>query len=226
MVISALSQRFNRKEALRDNRASVRAVLMCAVFSFTTLGVVSNAAADDEAFTIRHAETRLVNKVYQLSADLDYSFTDEVREAIDSGVPMVLVMDIELYRPRDYIWDKEVASLQQRFKLQYHAVAEQYIVTNINSGAQQTYHSLYSAIESIRSIHDIPVIDAQLLDPGVAYTLRLRMSLELSSLPVPLRLTAYFSSKWRLDSDWYNLALSDADKDNDSGGSFAQDFNR
>ena len=89
-MISALSQRVTR-EALLDSSVSLRAVLMCAVFSLTSLGIASDAAAADEAFTIHHAETRLVNKVYQLSADLDYSFSDEVREAIDSGVPMVLV---------------------------------------------------------------------------------------------------------------------------------------
>jgi hypothetical protein len=211
-VINALSQRFNLTEAFTDNRTSLRAVLLCAVFSLTSFGIAKDAAAD-EAFTIRHADTRLVNKVYLLSADLDYSFTKEVLEAIDSGVPMVLVMDIELYTPREYLWDKEVAALQQRYKLQYHALAEQYILTNLNSGLQKTYHSLYSAIASIRNVHDIPIIDAQLLEPDIDYTVRLRVSLELSTLPVPLRLSAYFSSKWRLGSDWYSLALNE-DKDN------------
>lgn len=218
-MINALSQGFTLSQALAHHRPSLRTVLLCAVFSLSSLGIVRDAAADD-AFTIRHAETKLVNKVYQLSADMDYSFNDDVREAIDSGVPLVLVMDIELYKPREYLWNKEVAALQQRYKLQYHALAEQYIVTNINSGAQQTYHSLYSAIESIRDVHDIPIIDAQLLDANVTYSLRLRMSLELSTLPVPLRLTAYLSSKWRLGSEWYDLVLN-ADEKN-----VAQDTNR
>lgn len=186
----------------------MRAALFCAVASLASFGISSDAVAE-EAFTIQHAEVSLVNKVYQLSADMDYKLNDDVRDAIDSGVPLIMVLDIELYKPRNYIWDKNVAELQQRYKLQYHALAEQYIVTNLNSGAQQTYHSLPAAIGSLRSVHDLPVIDAQLLDPRINYTMRLRVRLELSSLPVPLRLIAYLNSKWRkLTSEWYPLVLN------------------
>ena len=94
--------------------------------------------------------------------------------------------------------------------MQYHAVAEQYIVTNLNSGAQQTYPSLYSATASIQNIAGLPVIDAQLLEQAITYIGRLRASIELSALPGPLRLKAMFSKKWRLSSGWYEWALMKA----------------
>ena len=219
-MIQALTQRFIFSEALRTNRPTLRTALICAVVSLTSFGLAKDAVAED-AFVIRHAETSLTNKVYQLSANMDYHLNDDVREAIDSGVPLIMVMDIELYKPRKYVWDKEIAELQQRYKLQYHALAEQYIVTNINSGEQQTYHALFSAIESIRDVHDIPIIDAQLLNADTSYNLRLRVRLELSSLPVPLRLTAYLNSKWRkLGSEWYSMVL------NGNAKNVAQDSSR
>ena len=219
-MIQALTQRFIFSEALRTNRPTLRTALLCAVVSLTSFGLTKDAIAED-AFVIRHAETSLTNKVYQLSANMDYKLNDDVREAIDSGVPLIMVMDIELYKPRKYVWDKEIAELQQRYKLQYHALAEQYIVTNINSGEQQTYHALFSAIESIRDVHDIPIIDAQLLNADTSYNLRLRVRLELSSLPVPLRLTAYLNSKWRkLGSEWYSMVL------NGNAKNVAQDSSR
>jgi hypothetical protein len=122
-------------------------------------------------------------------------------------VPLVLVIEIEIDKPRNYIWDKTVATLEQRYQLQYHVVAEQYIVTNLNSGAQQTYPTLYSATSSIQSVTGLPIIDAQLLSESIPYKGRIRASLELTTLPGPLRLKAFFSRKWRLSSDWYEWTI-------------------
>lgn len=184
--------------------SSTTAVLITSI-GITSLGISHSAHADN--FKIYHADTEIVDKVYRLNANLDYNFSEEALKAIDSGVPLVLVLEIELYRPRDYIWDKQVAELEQRYKLQYHALAEQYLVTNLNSGSQQTYSSFHSAIASIRNINGLPVIDENLLEKGVAYAARMRASVELSALPGPLRLNAIFSRKWRLDSDWYEWSV-------------------
>ena len=144
--------------AERSRGSGLRAALFCAVVSLSSLGLARDAMAQD-SFTVLHAETSLVNKVYHLSAEMEYKLNDDVRDAVNSGVPLILVMDIELYKPRHYIWDKEVAELQQRYKLQYHAVAEQYIISNLNSGAQSTYHTLTAAFDDLRDLHDIPIID-------------------------------------------------------------------
>ena len=183
----------------------LRGLFTTIVVAISSLAIHPVAHADN--FKIYHADTELVDKVYRLNANLDYNFSEEALKAIDSGVPLVLVLEIELYKPRKYIWDKSVAELEQRYKLQYHAVAEQYIVTNLNSGSQQTYGSFHSAIASIRNINGLPVIDENLLEKGITYSARMRASVELSALPGPLRLNAIFSRKWRMDSDWYEWAL-------------------
>ena len=176
------------------------------IFSFFILFLFAFPSQAD-SFKVYHADTEQIDNVYKLSANLDYQFNDEVKEAIKSGVPLVLVLDIEIYRPRDYIWNKKIASLEQKYKLQFHALSEQYIVTNLNSGARLSYPSFYSATASISSISGLPVIDAHLLEQSVPYLGRMRASIELSALPGPLRLSALFSSKWSLDSEWYEWTL-------------------
>lgn len=191
--------------AQNRGRPALKSFAVRVLVSLSALFATAPASAGE--FTIYQADTELVDKVYRLTANLDYKFSERVLEAINSGVPVVLLMELELYKVRDYIWDKEIASLQQRYRLQYHVLSEQYIVTNLNSGAQLVYPSLYSATASIRSLKNIPIIDARLIELGKPYVGRLRASLELSSLPVPLRLNAYFSGKWRLKSDWYEWSL-------------------
>ena len=167
----------------------------------------SEAHAAEEGFFIQRAETKLINNVYRLSAQIDYKFSGDVLAAIESGVPMVVVLDIELLRPRDYLWNKQIAELKQRFQLQYHALAEQYIVRNLNSGEQYTAPTFNTALFYLRDIKNIPLIDQQLLESSQNYRVRLRVSLEFDSLPVPLKLSAYTSRSWWLGSDWFTWEL-------------------
>jgi hypothetical protein len=160
-------------------------------------------------FAVNHAEIVLTNKVYQLNARLTFDFSQDVMDAIENGVPMVLNLDIEIMRPRRYFWDEEVASLEQRYQLQYHALSEQYVVRNLNSGAQYTFFSLTAALQKIGNVDHLPIIDQQLLKNREAdnYYARVRVGLGFDNLPVPLKLDALISSSWWLDSDWYRLDL-------------------
>ena len=159
--------------------------------------------AAEPGFTITRAEAKLIDQVYHLSVQVDYRFSKKVLEAIQSGVPLVIALDIEVRRPRGYWWDEQIAQLKQRFQLQYHALAEQYIVENLNSGAQNTAPTLNTALYYLRKIDDLPLIDQQLLDPDETYQVRLKVGLDFDSLPVPLKLSAYTSRSWWLGSDWF-----------------------
>lgn len=177
-----------------------------AACALSLLSLVSTAARAD-AFTIEHAYTSLENHVYHLSASIDYSFTHDALEALDNGVPLTLQLDIEVLRPRWWWWDKDVASLEQRYQLQYHALTKKYIVINLNSGAQHSYTTLPSALSALGNIENLPILDDNLLAPGKSYRARMRVRLDIEALPAPLRPLAYISSQWRLDSEWYTWSL-------------------
>lgn len=167
----------------------------------------ASSLAAESGFNIKQAQTRLLDKVYVLQASIEYEFSEDVLEAIESGVPMVIVLDIRLDKPRRFWWDKEVASLKQRFRLHYHTLAEQFVVKNINSGAQHTAPTLHSALYDLRDIKNLPLIDQQLLDSQQNYEISIKVSIEFDSLPVPLKLSAYTSRKWWLGSDWFTFGL-------------------
>ena len=173
----------------------------------TALPLGMNVHASEDGFVVKQVQTKLIDDVYHVSVDVEYGFSQDVLAAIESGVPLIIVLDIELVEPRSYIWNKEVANLEQRFQLHYHALAEQYVVRNLNSGAQFTAPTLHSALYYLREINDIPLIDKQLLEPDHNYQVRLRVSLEFDTLPVPLKLSAYTSRSWWLGSDWFSLDL-------------------
>lgn len=162
---------------------------------------------DTVGFVIREVSSKLINNVYQISADIEYNFSDNVLSAIQNGVPIIIALDIEIMQSRDYLWGKLVAELKQRFQLQFHAISEQYIVENLNSGYQETFPTLHSALYILRQIKELPIIDKKLIQQGKLYKGRARVRIELESLPVPLRMNAYITRSWWLGSDWYKWEL-------------------
>lgn len=163
--------------------------------------------AQAAGFSVADAATELRDEVYYLNADLDLYLSDAVIEAVESGVPITLELQIEVVSPRDWWWDETVYSLSQRYRLKFHALTRQYVLTNLNSKVQHTYPTRIAAMAALGSIHDLPILDRSALKVGLDYRGRLRVRLALESLPSPLRVWAYLSSDWDLVSDWYRWQL-------------------
>ena len=161
--------------------------------------------ADD--FRIKQVETHLVDGVYLLNAQLKTELGEDTLEALYNGVPLTIVMDIEIVKHRDMLWDERIASLQGRYQLQLHALSDHYILKNLNSGATRTFRNLDSAILGLGIISDFPMIDSYLLDPGQEYWVRVRARLDIEALPSPLRPLAYLRSLWDSDTDWYTWPI-------------------
>lgn len=178
------------------------------VFGLILLLRTAAVAGAEPGFDIERADTRLADDVYLLDAEVDYRFSDEALDALESGVPLTVSLDIEVQRKRGWYWfDADVASLEQRYRLQHHALSNQYLVLNENSGAWYAYPTRDSALDALGRIRGLPVIDSHFLDPHEEYEVELRVRLDIEALPAPLRPIAYVTPAWRLGSDWYAWSL-------------------
>ena len=158
-------------------------------------------------FKIVDANTKLVRNVYRLNAEIEYELSESALDALHNGVPLTIELEMEVARERDWLWDETVASLQQFFRLEHHALARQYVVTNLNSGQIDTFPTLTAATDFLGGIMDFPLLDRSLLEADAKYYVSLRASLDIESLPAPLRPVAYLSGDWRLTSDWFQWPL-------------------
>ncbi len=178
------------------------------LLAMSLLPALVPAADEDGLFQVITAETRLVDQVYRLNARLELQLSDAARQALDNGVALVLDWQVEVNREYDWSWwGFQVAELQQRYQLQYHALSQRFVVRNLNTGEQTSYRSLPDALAVIGAIRDFPMLDQRVLDKGKPYRARLRVVLDIESLPTPMRLWAYTSSQWRLKSEWYTWPL-------------------
>lgn len=159
-------------------------------------------------FFITGVSTRLHDNVYLLDARVDYRFSDEALAALDNGVPLTLRLSIEIQRKREWWLDATVANLEQRYRLQFHPLSHQFLLQNLNSGAFYAFQTLSAALESMGTLSDFPLVDAQLIMEDEVYEVLLQASLDIESLPSPLRPLAYITPAWRLNSDWYTWSLT------------------
>lgn len=158
-------------------------------------------------FDIRSATTTLRDGVHILEARLQLILSDEALDALNSGVPLTIELEFEVIRVRGLWLDAKDAVLTFQYELEYRPLSQRYLVRNLNSGDQESFATLYSALNNLGRIQDLPVIDDAVLDVGSRYRLRLRARLSTRQYPASLRLLFFWRSQWQLESEWYEWTL-------------------
>ena len=166
------------------------------------LGLLWSIGSHAAGFEVINAATRLEGGVYRLNAQIEYRFSKAALEALQNGVPLTIDTEMEVRRRRSWVWDETVHALTQRFQLEYHALSQQYLVGNLNSGERRAFPTRTAALGFMGRIQDFPLLDRSLLAEKERYEGALRVRLDIEALPAPLRLLAYLSDDWRLASEW------------------------
>lgn len=143
-----------------------------------------------------------------LNARFDVALSREAEEALQSGVPLRLEMQLRVTRPRGWWWwDAELVDEAVHTELRYHALSRRYVVLHEATGERRTFFRRDAALNAWASIAGHQVIARDRLDTDTRYQLHLRARLDASSLPYPLRTVALVSPEWRLTSEWYEWPL-------------------
>jgi hypothetical protein len=179
---------------------------------FLVCALVGEAFAQGEVeregyFEVRSATTVLEKGVHNLDARLQLVLSTEALEALNSGVPLTIELQVFVIRSRRLLPDSTDAELTVRYELEYRPLSQRYIVRNLNSGDQDSFATLYSALNNLGRVQMLPVIDDALLLPGRDYRVRLRAMLQTQQYPAPLRMLFFWRSQWQLQSDWYEWSL-------------------
>ena len=165
---------------------------------------------DPGRFEVRSAESTLEDGVYYLNAWLELRLPPDVREALHSGVPLTIRLDVELLHDRRWWVDADIAELTWRYELDYHALTERYVVTNLNTRDRSSFATLFAALNELGRVERLALIDAVLLEPGRRYDVRLRVVLDMERLPGPLRLLAFWRRDFSIASEWYQWRLGES----------------
>jgi hypothetical protein len=176
------------------------------------LVVSANVAAQDEEdregyFEVRTAESELVDGVHVLDARMQLVLSSEALRALSSGFTLTIELQAELIRVRRWYIDNLEAELATRYELEYHPLTQRYIVRNLNSGDQDSFATLYSALNNLGRVQGLPLIDDAVLESDSTYRIRVRALLQTRQYSAPLRMIFFWRGQWQLKSEWSEWIL-------------------
>ena len=122
-----------------------------------------------------------------LEAQFSIELSSGAEEAVRNAVPLLFELQVQVVETHTWLWDSVVIEFTERRSLQYHALSESYQVKDLNDGTQGNYRRLDDALRAAGKIKNMLLTD-QSLDRGPDYSIRLRGSLDIESLPTPVQL--------------------------------------
>ena len=144
-----------------------------------------------------HAAAGMVKTQMTLLLDLG----PEPAKALVNGIPLTINLNVSLVKESAWTWDISTAKWQYPFRIQYHALSNRYTLLQPVGKEFQAFTSLYEMLSSIRQVtlqEQIPAGENH-TDP---MSIQVRLELDKSMLPGPLKLAALFFPSWQLDSGW------------------------
>jgi hypothetical protein len=174
------------------------------IFLLLILFTSSLSATEANKFTaqVKQVELTRENDQYVLSADMAYSLNDTAKEALHNGVPLFWLVTIKVTAQRPLLWDKTVAKIKIRYRLQYHALLNMYRVKNENTETVDNFSTLAAALNAMSTLRNVAIMQTTVMQTTENYTLALKINFDRNALPLPLQPLALFNSQWYFSSDW------------------------
>jgi Domain of unknown function (DUF4390) len=185
----------------------LQTMVLSLCFVISAMTPLANIHAAD---AIEIGSTRLERSIdgdsWMLNVDADIQLGPRLEEAVNKGLPLYFILELEITKPRWYWFDERNVSKSQTYRLFYHALTRQY---RVSLGAfQQTFSSLNEAISSITKIRGWKVGDVDQFNLGTTYEAQIRLRLDSSQLPKPFQVIGITNKDWALTSDWRRFIFS------------------
>ena len=179
---------------------------------FCFLGIALNVSAQmrpnhEGYFDVRSATTILVEDNYMLDSRLQLFLSNEALNALNSGVPLTIELNVEIIRSRRFLPDAKESELEFQFELEYRPLSQRYIVKNVQDETQDSYATLFSALNKLGRVQNLFLMKNSSLEPRSNYRLRLQALLSTKQYSAPLRMLFFWRDQWDLKSEWYEWQL-------------------
>lgn len=135
-----------------------------------------------------------------LFAEFSVLLNETLRNAIDRGLPLHFVAEVQLERPRWYWTDDSVLQASLEWRVSYHALTRKYRLVLENQS--QVFDSLDEALVAMSHVAGAPLATLDRLRPGAHYVGQAQLRLDTSRLPKPFQMTALTNSEWNPQSEW------------------------
>ncbi|MSQ99013.1 MAG: DUF4390 domain-containing protein, partial [Xanthomonadales bacterium] len=155
----------------------------------------------DFGFSIERIEASASPAALNVVIHQQLTLSTEAKDALDHGVPLAIRTELELQRAGS---SGNISQASREFEIRYLPLSNRYQLVTRQPSSVHTYPRLRHVLAELGSVSF--TLTHGLLPPG-NYQLRARSLLDKQNMPPPMRLPAWFSAQWKLDSGWQSWPL-------------------
>jgi len=169
--------------------------------------LLGGAARADERIAVTHGTVVVRHGADPgtfVDAQIDLQLPVALSDAVEHGIALYFVIEVEVSRSRWYWFDKRLLDDSVQYRLSFSPLTRQYRLTR--GGLAQPFESMDQALAILRHVAQWRIGDADLFDGNTRA--RLRVRLDTSMLPKPFQVSAITERDWTLASEWFPLVLA------------------
>ncbi len=177
------------------HHSQIRRIVLVLLFSLTT-----TVHAD---FQITEGFSQLTDTKLRTQAAFDLSLGDDPIQALNNGIPLTVAVEMVLFRERRWLPDAKIAQWQFSYEISYHALSGRYVVRQKNSEKYDSYGTINAALKAVGQFSSVwDTAGSVSGDDEYDYRVTLRVRLDLTPLPAPIKLVSHIARQWRQNSGW------------------------
>lgn len=173
----------------------------------TLLVCLPQAGAAEGAEFRRVALTLSEDGTILLDADIAFRLNETVTEALENGVPLTFETHVQMRRTGAWVWEADVVEHRLRTVLRYRPLSGVYELRNLQTNEGLSFATRDAALRTLGNIVAMPIIERERLDVNQEYLVSVDVSLDVESLPLPMRPMAYVTSDWSIASEPWEWRL-------------------
>jgi hypothetical protein len=173
--------------------------------AFAIAFVVAPASRADYIPT-RSVEVRVEDERVLLNAEFELTLNPTLEEALQKGIPLYFLLEVDIVRPRWYWFDDKVLQHATQYRVSWLPLTRQY---RVSSGLLSlTYDSREEVERLLGRVNSREIARSADLEKGARYDAIVRLRLDPNQLPKPFQVNALASRDWQLASDARRIAFT------------------
>ena len=197
----------NKLVLLEMKKKSHKSKRLVRVMLLLLLVITTNLVA--QPATPIKGESFLLNGVYYSNIDIEFVFSQEYLEALNSGLVFDIDLDFSVVNVRKRRLNREIGKLSQKYTLKYNAFTQRYTILNVNTRREASHSSVGSALQYLGSIRNLPTIDDSLINIDQNYQVYLRVSTRAQGVPNWIKALTFWRDNLDFVTEWIQWPLYD-----------------
>ena len=185
----------------------LRALLLCLIFITAFIPQVHAQSPNGPGVEVTELRIEKTEGALLLQSSLRLDLSAVVEDALQKGMPIYFVSEVEVTRDRWYWSDKKISAVARHYRLAYQPLTrlwrlnvsrEPIGTVGVNSSLSQSFETLPEALAAVRRTVNWKVTDLSDIESDNKYTLMFKFRLDVSQLARPFQMTAGSNAEWNL----------------------------